>query len=119
MEGAVTPEVPNDDALRELDRLQEQLASRRSVVHFAHSAVSMVLAIIVSGAAGKLFWDLSVRYYLVAVPASALALALATYSVVRYVRGKRLARTELEKYRAMIELRRALRLDDPSALLPR
>jgi hypothetical protein len=101
----------------ELDRLSEQLSARQSVTCFAQSAIALVLALIFAGTAAKLFWD-SLRTPLLGAAASALAAGLVVYAVIRYLRGKRLLRTELAGFERLQGLRRELKLDDPSALLP-
>ncbi|MFZ5468464.1 MAG: hypothetical protein ACOZIN_03410 [Myxococcota bacterium] len=107
------------EAHRELERLQAEVSSRASVVHFAHAGVSMIVALLVAGAAAKLFWDLPLRALVLAFFPSALSLGLAAYSVLHYRRGKRELEGELRRYQMMLTLRRTLRLDDPAALLPR
>ncbi len=101
----------------ELDRLQESLATRGSTTCFAQFAVGLMVAIIFAGASGKLFWD-SVRTPLLALAGTLVALGLAAFAVSRYLRGKRLLAEELAQFERMEGLRRELRLDDPSALLP-
>lgn len=115
----MSPEVQQAEARDALKRLELELSSRASVVHFAHSAVSMVLAIIFAGAAGKLSWDLKPAHLYLAAAVGLLAVGLTSYSVVRYVLGKRMLALELARYEQMKALRRSLQLDDPSALLPR
>ncbi|MBI3183808.1 MAG: hypothetical protein HYZ28_16850 [Myxococcales bacterium] len=116
MSAGATTDTPSR---QELDRLQLELSSRSSVVHFAHAAVSMLLALIIAGMAAKLFWDIQPRYFYLGAAVWLLALGLAAYSVVRYLLGKRVLKVEARMYEELLALRRALRLDDPSALLPR
>jgi hypothetical protein len=102
----------------QLERLQEELATRQSVLHFAHTGVSLLTAGILAGATGKLFWD-SVRAPLLAWVGVLVTAGLVGYALVRYRKGKQTLALELERYAAMMELRRRLRLDNPAALLPR
>lgn len=109
--------APPAAARAELDQLQEGLATRRSTTCFAQSAIALVIALILAGAAGKLFWD-SLRTPLLGGVAAVAALGLAGFAVSRYVRGKACLQDEFARYERMQGLRRQLRLDDPSALLP-
>jgi hypothetical protein len=104
--------------MEELERLQRELATRESVLHFAQCGVSMVVALIFAGASGKLFWD-SIRFPWLAYVAAAISVGAVGYSLLRYRRGCRTLRWELEHFAALKALRQSLRLDDPSALLPR
>jgi hypothetical protein len=109
----------NPEELRtQLERLQESLATRQSILHFAHTGVSFIVALILAGAAAKLFWD-SAKVPKLAFVVTALALGLVSYGVVRYRKGRRELAEELKRYGDMLELRRRLNLDNPSALLPR
>jgi hypothetical protein len=109
----------NSKELRsELDRLQESLATRQSVLHFAHTGVSLIIAMLLAGAAAKLFWD-SVRVPLVAFAAAAVSLGLVAYGLSHYGKGRRALAEELKRYADLLALRRQLKLDNPSQLLPR
>jgi hypothetical protein len=110
--------MADEDRLQQLQRLERDLESRDSILHFAHSGGAMVMALILAGAAAKLFWD-SHRIPILGWLASALSLAGAAYSVQQYRRGQRALRAEIEQFESMKSLRRAMGLDDPSALLPR
>jgi hypothetical protein len=111
------------------DLLQRQLARRDSILHFAHAAISMLLALIAAASAGKLLWDfdldesigllgsqIPVGVFL--VPALVLAFLMLAYSTVRYVMGHQTLSREVKQFAALKSLRAVLRLDDPSALLP-
>lgn len=106
-------------ALENLERLQAELSTRESTAHFAHAAASMLAALIAAGAAAKLFWDLMVEHLYLGAAVWGVAVVLATYSVVRYRIGKRVLAVEARRYEELLAMRGALRLDDPSALLPR
>jgi hypothetical protein len=107
-----------DDARVELEQLQKQLESRRSISHFAHTGISTLAAVIFGGAAAKLFYD-SVRFPILGAVASVICFALAVYAAGHYRKGKRLLRVELERFESLKALRRTLRIDDPSVQLPR
>lgn len=102
----------------QLERLQESLATRQSILHFAHAGVSFVVALIFAGAAAKLFWD-SAKVPFVAFGVTALVLGFVGYGLVRYRRGRHELAEELKRYGDLLELRRRLNLDNPSRLLPR
>ena len=102
----------------QLERLQEALSTRQSILHFAHAGVSSIVALILGGATAKLFWD-STRAPYVGWLGLALTLGLVIYGVSRYRKGRTVLADELVRYESMMELRRQLRLDEPSALLPR
>jgi hypothetical protein len=107
-----------DDARVELEQLQRQLESRRSISHFAHAGISTLAAAIFAGAAAKLFYD-SARFPILGAVASVICFALAVYAAGQYRKGKRLLRVELERFESLKALRRTLRIDDPSVQLPR
>lgn len=107
-----------EDLRSQLERLQEQLATRQSILYFAHSGVSLIVALILAGAAAKLFWD-SAKVPVLAFVVSALVLGLVAYALVHYRKGRRELADELKRYGDLLELRRRLQLDNPSKLLPR
>lgn len=115
--GPVSVETP-EQLRSQLDLLQESLATRQSVLHFAHTGVSFIVALILAGAAAKLFWD-SVRVPMLAFAVSVLSLGLVAYALVHYRKGRRVLAEELKRYDALLELRRRLKLDNPAELLPR
>jgi hypothetical protein len=115
---SATDTVEDPSARAELERLQSELSDRRSIVHFARAAVAVTVSLIFACAAGKLFWDSAKVPYL-GFAAVALALAAALYSLSQHRRAKRLHAQENERFRSLQALRRTLKLDDPSALLPR
>lgn len=109
-----TATTPSTEAL---EQLQSELSDRRSIVLFAHAGVAFVAAFIFGGAAGKLFWD-SIRLPYLGVVAAAVSLACMLYGVVNYLRASRILAAEHQRFEVMMEMRQALHLDDPSALLP-
>lgn len=107
------------DDRRKLDALQAELADRQSIVHFAHAAVSTVVALILAGAAAKLLWDLPLQRRPYAYPVVAAAAFLVVYALVQYFQGRSDLASEMTRFQSMKDLRAELRLDDPSALLPK
>jgi len=109
----------NQPELRaQLERLQESLSTRQSTFHFAHASVSFMVSLLLGGAAAKLFWD-SVRTPLLAFAVTAVSVGLVVYALAHFLKGRRALADELKRFDSMMELRRRLHLDDPSALLPR
>lgn len=106
--------TPSTEAL---EQLQRELSDRRSIVHFAHAGIAFVVAGIMGGAAGKLFWD-SIRLSYLGVAAAVITVLAAGYGLLHYRRASRLLRDERRRFETMKEMRRALHFDDPSALLP-
>lgn len=104
-------------ATETLEQLQSDLSDRRSIVLLAHSGVAFVTAFIFGGAAIKLFWD-SIRLPYLGIAAAAIALACVIYGLVNYLRGQKLLADEHRRFGLMMEMREALHLDDPAALLP-
>lgn len=113
--------APTPGAQEALAELQRELAARQSVLHFAHFAVSTILALIGSGTIAKLFWDLDLKPSTVVYipPVAGLSGVLFLYGLVRYLLGKRALKKELVSFARLQTLRRELNLEDPSALLPR
>ncbi len=103
-----------------LAALQRELASRRSVLHFAHSAVSTILGLIAAGTTSKMVWDLSLKPQLEVFiyPVAAFSFVCFVYGFVRYLVGRVALKKELISFAQLQLLRRQLNLDDPSALLP-
>lgn len=102
----------------QMERLQESLSTRQSTLHFAHAGVSVIVALLLGGAAAKLFWD-SIRAPKLAYLVAAVSVGLVLYAIARYRKGRRMLAEELKQFDSLLELRRRLHLDDPSALLPR
>jgi hypothetical protein len=101
----------------ELERLQKKLEVRQSTMHFAHSGIALLAAVILAGVAAKLFWD-SLWPPLFGIASAAMSAALLLYGTYRYVTGSRFLKEELRNYELLRALRRSLNIDDPSALLP-
>jgi hypothetical protein len=108
---------PLDEARVELEQLQKELESRRSISHFAHAGISTLAAVIFAGAAAKLFYD-SVRFPILGAVAGLICFSLAAYAARHYRKGKRFLKVELERFESLKALRRTLRIDDPSVQFP-
>ncbi len=102
----------------QLERLQAALSTRQSTLLFAHAGVSFIASPVLGCATAKLFWD-SARAPLVAWLGLAATVGLSLYGLLRYRQGRTVLADELVRYETMLELRRRLHLDDPTALLPR
>lgn len=102
----------------QLERIQAELASRASVHHFAHSAVSFLASMIAGGSAARMASDTQQIPAGWAIALAAVAVALLGYSFARALLGSFRLQEERRQFIALKALRRALRLDDPSALLP-
>ena len=111
----------NDDSSHqtrlELERLQKKLEVRQSTMHFAHSGIALLAAVILAGVAAKLFWD-SLRPPPLGIASALISAVLLLYGTYRYVTGSRFLKEELRNYELLRALRRSLNIDDPSALLP-
>ena len=111
--------APQDERRRELDRLQDQVATRASILHFAHGVVSTILSLMSFGLAYLFGQDASARGNgPFAWPAAILAAGLLAYAVWRFWLGRRAYVRELALFQQLRSLRRELKLEDPSALLP-
>ncbi len=118
MRRIVSGQSQNKNLRVQHDQLQAQLATRVSIGHFAHAAVSLIFAVIASGVAGKFFWN-GEGYRELAIVASVGVGCLMLYSLVRYVAGRRYYRTEKSAFARLKALRLVLQADDPAAFLPR
>jgi hypothetical protein len=109
---------PPSELHDQLERLQSRLSTRDSILHFAHAAVSVLVAAILAAAGWKMNLDG------VAAPSGHLAPlgvagVLTLYAATRTVWGLRALKRELVAFESLKSLRRTLQLDDPSALLPK
>ncbi|MEW6431872.1 MAG: hypothetical protein AB1730_10220 [Myxococcota bacterium] len=113
-------DAADPNALRaEHDQLMARLSTRQSTEHFAHAAVSTFIGLILAGAAGKLFWDVQMRFVEWAIAGAAVGVGLLLYALVRYLKGHSALAAEHREFVRLSALRRALGIDDPSSLLPR
>ena len=116
----MTPPPPPDERRSELDRLQAQIATRTSIVHLAHGAVSTIFSLMIFGLAALFEWGKENMADLTpyAPAAAAAAAAVMLYAISRYVLGYRAHLREVVIFEELQSLRRELKLEDPSALLP-
>ena len=106
-------------ALRsEYDALQQRLAARESIAHYAHAAISIFLGLVFAGGASKLFWDYQLEYLEVVATFCLLSFGLLTHAVARLSLGRRAMTREDVAVKQLTSLRAELGLDDPSVLLP-
>ncbi|RKG78498.1 hypothetical protein D7W79_12695 [Corallococcus exercitus] len=116
MPGSVSADI--QDKRARFNQLQDSLATRQSTTHFTHAGVSVIAFMLIAGAAGKLFYD-SLRTPVLAWGATLVALGLLVYGFRSYLQGRKVLVDELQRYEALLALRRELHLDNPAALLPR
>lgn len=118
--------VESTDGRDELQRLQAELASRRSIVHYAHAAVALLATLILGSAFLKLYtdqqrlvgWGRS-EYRGAGLLLLGVAAVALSYAIIRALLGRRRMKQEATQYARMLALRKQLNLDDPSALLPK
>ena len=114
------------ESREELERLQAELSSRRSIVHYAHAAVALLATLILGSALAKLYvdqdrlvgWENS-EWRTAAYGLAAVAAGTFLYAAVRAVIGRGAMKREAQKFERLQAMRRKFNLDDPSALLPR
>jgi hypothetical protein len=106
----------NDPRHQQLETLQQSLATRTSVLHFAHAAVSATLTIMVGGSFRRITEDGPLW---LAVGMGAVTFGLALYTVIRGVMGRQALKVERARFEELQQLRRALNLETSTALLPR
>ena len=111
-------ELSPEAARARLPQLQAELAVRQSTTYFARAGVALVASAIFTGAAAKLFWD-SIRFPVLGAVSAVVASGLIIFAWVQYRRGAAHHRREMELFRSLQAVHRALHLDDPGALLPR
>ncbi len=102
----------------EYDATLNSVHTRRSTLHFAHAAICLLIGLIGSATAGKLWWDAEELFIELAIGVGVASLCVLAYSIVRYVLGRKALSFELPAFEKLKRLRQALGLDDPRALLP-
>jgi hypothetical protein len=107
------------DTRSRLDTLQAQLKARRSVFHFAHAAVSLLIALVAACTGAKLFWDYQLDDLLRLGAVLGMSAVLFVYGFVHWALGRKALKEELTLFSELKGLRQTLGLDDPSMLLPR
>jgi hypothetical protein len=110
----------NDERRRELDRLQDQIATRLSITHFARGAVATIFSLMIYGLAALFEWGKNGRDVTpYALPVAGVASLLMLFALSRFWLGYRAHLREVVLFAELKSLRRELKLEDPSALLPR
>jgi hypothetical protein len=110
---------PDPELRAEHDRLAARLAVRISIDHARRAAYGAFFSLVLSGLAVKLAWDrwFSVRVTRFRGPpiyfftTAAVALAVLGFTILSYLRFRRLARGEDAEFARMKELRARLGLD--------
>ncbi|HEY8212323.1 MAG TPA: hypothetical protein VIG99_32795 [Myxococcaceae bacterium] len=112
--------APPEERRRELDRLQAQIATRASITHLARGAVSTIFALMIYGMAGLFEWgkDNVFNAAPYALPVAVAASALMIFALSRFWLGYRAHLREVVLFAELQSLRRELKLEDPSMLLP-
>ena len=108
--------MATDPVRAEHDAVLSSLSTRESTRHFAHAAVSILLAIALLGTAGKLWWDYSTtnpEWYRGFIAVGVLVLC---YAGVRLIFGFRANVHERVKLVRLRELRLQLGVDAPASL---
>lgn len=103
----------------EHDAILERVSSRQSIGHFAHGIISGCIGALFLAAAVRLWWDAAesdLEFRLAAAGVSSVALM---YSAVRLLVGRATFHREASLVARLLELRKALSLDVPGAMLPR
>jgi len=108
----------NDERRRELDRLQAQIATRLSITHLARGAVSTIFSLMIFGLAGLFEWGKTPRTVPYALPIAVAASLLLLFALSRFWLGYRAHLREVVLFAELQSLRRELKLEDPSMLLP-
>lgn len=114
---SVPPSSP--DAREEYAALQAKLSTRRSIRHFAHAAISLIVSFIALATSAKLHLDYAYEAPQYPYLVLGLSVVLGLYGAICAIFAVAALRKERALFRTMQELRRTLRLDDPSELLPR
>lgn len=113
-----SPPVPSSPsaARAEYDEVQARLASRRSIEHYAHAAVSIFVGLIFAGATSKLYWDTELKFLEVELAFALVSAGLLTHAVARLSLGRRAMQREDAELPRLTALRRELGVDDPRPL---
>lgn len=102
-----------------LEALQANLNARKSIFHFAHAAISLLVASIAAGTGGRLFYDHGVAELPLLGATALVAVVMYVHGFVRWGFGRKALEREAVQFAELKELRATLGLDDPNVLLPR
>ncbi len=103
---------------QEHEQLRDALRARKSPTYFAHGAIATFLALTFVAAATRLLWRKDTEHTWFQELSVGLALLAAVYAVWRFWQGRRALTEELRKFERLKDVRKALHIDDPGALLP-
>jgi hypothetical protein len=109
-------DTPNVSRLK---LLQAELNARRSILHLAHAAISLLIAVVAACTAARLFWDYELDELPLLGAAMLIAVIMFVHGFVRWGLGRRALDRETAQFAELKELRSSLGLDDPNLLLPR
>ncbi len=102
-----------------LQVLQAELNARKSIFHFAHAAVSLLVASIAAGTGARLFYDDGFGQLPLFGAAVIVSTIMYVHGFIRWGLGRKAMRREDAQYAELRDLRATLGLDDPNVLLPR
>lgn len=106
----------SDSVRAEHDAVLSSLSTRESTRHFAHAAVSVLVAVALAGTAAKLWWDFwGTNPEWASGFAGLTALALG-YAAIRMTLGARANGRERVQLVRLRELRKELGVDAPASL---
>jgi hypothetical protein len=104
------------DLRTEHDAVLSSLSTRESTRHFAHAAVSILVAVALAGTAAKLWWDFWGTNPEYASSCVGLTMVCLSYAAVRLAMGARANGKERMQLDRLRELRKALGVDAPASL---
>lgn len=99
--------------------LQSQLRVRKSVAHFAHAAVSILVGLLAAGVAGRLCWDYEVEEIPLLMAVVGISVGALVYGFVRWFLAKQAVTRETHMFEELKTLRQTLGIEDPQLFLPR
>lgn len=110
--------MATDPVRAEHDAVLSALSTRESIKHYGHAAVSILVAVALTGTATKLWWDYWGTNPEWAAGFGALAALILSYAAVRLVLGARANTRERVQLVRLLELRKTLGVDAPASLTP-
>ena len=102
-----------------LNALQSELNARKSIFHYAHAAISLLVATIAAGTGARLFYDDGFAELPLLGAAAIIALVMYLHGFVRWGLGSKALQRETVQFAELKELRASMGIDDPNLLLPR
>ena len=110
--------MSTDPVRAEHDAVLSSLSTRESIRHFGHAAVSILVAVALTGTALKLWWDYWGTNPEWAAGFGALAGLVLIYAAVRLVLGARANTRERVQLVRLLALRKTLGVDAPASITP-